>query len=51
MAKQVQAMCQIIVDTYDGDAARVWTTAADGKEPLKRVCAGGCERARTPPTV
>ena len=39
MAKRVQAMCQLIVDTYDGDAARVWTTAADGKELLKRVAA------------
>lgn len=39
MAKRVQAMCQIIVDAYDGDAARVWTTAADGKELLKRVAA------------
>jgi hypothetical protein len=41
MAKRVQAMCQLIVDTYDGDAARVWTTAADGKELLKRVAAPG----------
>ncbi len=39
MAKRVQAMCQLIVDTYDGDAARVWTAAADGKELLKRVAA------------
>lgn len=39
MAKRVQGMCQIIVDTYDGDAARVWTTAADGRELLKRVAA------------
>jgi uncharacterized HhH-GPD family protein len=39
MAKRVQAMCQLMVDTYDGDAARVWTTAADGKELLKRVAA------------
>lgn len=39
MAKRVQAMCQLIVDTYDGDAARVWTTAADGKELLRRVAA------------
>lgn len=39
MATRVRAMCQLIVDTYDGDAARVWTTAADGKELLKRVAA------------
>ncbi|WP_374581064.1 HhH-GPD-type base excision DNA repair protein [Frankia sp. CiP3] len=39
MAKRVQSMCQLIVDTYDGNAARVWTTAADGKELLRRVAA------------
>ncbi|KLL11436.1 MULTISPECIES: HhH-GPD-type base excision DNA repair protein [Protofrankia] len=39
MAKRVQALCRIVVDTYDGDAARVWTTAADGKELLKQVSA------------
>jgi uncharacterized HhH-GPD family protein len=39
MAKRVQALCQLIVDTYDGDAARAWTTAADGRELLKRVAA------------
>jgi uncharacterized HhH-GPD family protein len=39
MARRVQAMCRIVVDTYDGDAARVWTTATDGRELLKRVSA------------
>ncbi len=39
MARRVQAMCQLIVDTYDGDAARVWTTAGDGKALLKQVAA------------
>ena len=29
MAKRVQALCAAIVDDYDGDAARVWTTADD----------------------
>jgi len=39
MAKRVQALCQLVVDTYDGDAARVWTTAVEGKELLKPVAA------------
>jgi uncharacterized HhH-GPD family protein len=39
MAKRTQALCQIVVDRYDGDAARVWTTAQDGRELLKRVAA------------
>src|SRR5215207_5486816 len=37
MAKRVQAMCQTVVDQYDGDVSNVWTGAADGKELLKRV--------------
>lgn len=39
MAKRVQAMCQAVVDQYDGDAANVWKQAADGKDLLKRVAA------------
>jgi uncharacterized HhH-GPD family protein len=39
MAKRVQAMCQAVVDQYDGDVATVWTGAADGKELLKRISA------------
>lgn len=39
MAKRVQAMCQVVVDQYDGDVATVWTNAVDGKELLKRVSA------------
>jgi uncharacterized HhH-GPD family protein len=39
MAKRVQAMCQAVVDQYDGDAANVWTQAADGADLLKRVAA------------
>jgi hypothetical protein len=34
MAKRVQALCQLVVDSYSGDAARVWSTAADGRELL-----------------
>ncbi len=36
-AKRVQALAQIIVDEYDGDAANVWGTAKSGAELLKRV--------------
>ena len=39
MAKRVQAMCQAVVEQYDGDVAKVWTAAADGKDLLKRVAA------------
>ena len=37
MAKRVQELCQLVVDQYGGDAATVWTTAADGKELLRRI--------------
>ncbi|MDQ2728925.1 MAG: Fe-S cluster assembly protein HesB [Actinomycetota bacterium] len=36
-AKRVQALCRSVVDDYGGDAASVWTGAADGKDLLKRV--------------
>ncbi|MCK9903179.1 Fe-S cluster assembly protein HesB [Parafrankia colletiae] len=39
MAQRTQKLCQIVIDSYDGDAARVWTAAADGKDLLKRVAA------------
>ncbi|MBX6389352.1 MAG: Fe-S cluster assembly protein HesB [Frankia sp.] len=39
MAKRVQALCQLLVDRYDGAAAAVWTGAADGRELLRRVSA------------
>ena len=32
MAKRVQELAAHVRDTYDGDAARVWTDAADGDE-------------------
>ena len=32
MAKRVQALAAHVRDRYDGDAARVWTDAADGSE-------------------
>jgi uncharacterized HhH-GPD family protein len=37
MAKRVQALCQLLVDQYGGDAAAVWTTAVDGKDLLHRI--------------
>jgi uncharacterized HhH-GPD family protein len=37
MAARVQALCQVIVDDYGGDAARIWKTATDGNELLARV--------------
>lgn len=36
-AKRVQELCRIVVDEYDGRPERVWTTAADGAELLRRV--------------
>jgi uncharacterized HhH-GPD family protein len=37
MAVRVQEVCRVLVERYDGDAATVWSTAADGRELLKRV--------------
>lgn len=38
MAKRIQALAQIIVDRYDGDAAALWTSGdPDGKELLRRL--------------
>jgi uncharacterized HhH-GPD family protein len=39
MSARVQALCQALVDDYDGDAAAVWTTAKDGPELLRRLMA------------
>ncbi len=36
-AGRVQQLCQIIVDDYDGDAARVWEGASSGADLLRRV--------------
>jgi uncharacterized HhH-GPD family protein len=32
MAGRVQSACQIIVDSYEGDAAALWARATDGKQ-------------------
>lgn len=38
MAKRIQALAQIIVDRYDGDAAGLWTAGRpDGPELLRRL--------------
>jgi uncharacterized HhH-GPD family protein len=37
MAKRTQDLCQTIVEDYGGEAARVWTEAADGADLAKRI--------------
>ena len=37
MALRVQELCRLLVDRYDGDAARVWTEAKTGTELAKRI--------------
>ena len=37
MGRRTQALCQAIVDQYDGDAAAIWRTASDGRGLLKRL--------------
>lgn len=37
MAARLQELARIVEETYAGDASRLWTEAADGKDLLKRV--------------
>jgi uncharacterized HhH-GPD family protein len=37
MAARVQALCQIVVERYDGDAEQVWAGATTGRDLLQRV--------------
>ncbi|GAB40338.1 MULTISPECIES: HhH-GPD-type base excision DNA repair protein [Gordonia] len=37
MAGRVQSLARVIVDEYDGDTARLWTTATTGKELFDRI--------------
>jgi len=37
MAARVQDLARLLVSSYDGDAARVWTTASSGAELLSRI--------------
>src|SRR5258706_4895038 len=39
MGKRVQAVSQVIVDEYGGDASRIWTEAKDGEDLQRRLLA------------
>jgi uncharacterized HhH-GPD family protein len=39
MAQRVQALCRVVVATYDGDASRIWTDARDGADLRARLLA------------
>ena len=39
MARRVQAMCRAVADQYRNDVSNVWSTAADGRELLRRIAA------------
>lgn len=37
MAARLQELARLVVEQYDGDAARLWTEAADGRDLLRRI--------------
>jgi hypothetical protein len=37
MAKRVQELCAVVVEDYDGNAARIWTEASDASDLRKRI--------------
>jgi uncharacterized HhH-GPD family protein len=37
MAERTQKLCKAVADEYDGDAAAIWISAADGTDLLKRL--------------
>lgn len=39
MAERTQKLCAAVAEEYDGDAARIWTEAADGKDLFARLSA------------
>ena len=39
MSSRLQELARIVTDEYNGDASRLWTEAADGKDLLKRIMA------------
>jgi uncharacterized HhH-GPD family protein len=39
MAKRLQELARIVEQDYAGDASRIWTEAADGRDLLRRVMA------------
>ena len=38
MGRRVQAMCAIVAQDYDGDAARIWSDGVDAAEVERRLC-------------
>ncbi|HUF06454.1 MAG TPA: HhH-GPD-type base excision DNA repair protein [Candidatus Binatia bacterium] len=39
MAKRVRELAAYVADTYDGDAARLWTDASDARDLKRRIAA------------
>jgi len=39
MAKRVHELAEYVANTYDGDAARLWTEASDGRDLKRRIAA------------
>lgn len=39
MAKRVRELAAFVAETYDGDAARIWTDATDGRDLQRRLAA------------
>jgi len=37
MAKRVQDLARLLIERFDADPASVWTSAADGKDMVKRI--------------
>lgn len=37
MAKRTHALCELLVERYDGDAAAIWTTSKDPAEVFARI--------------
>jgi uncharacterized HhH-GPD family protein len=37
MAARVQELCRLLVERYDGDPAKVWVDAPDGRTAFKRI--------------
>ncbi len=37
MAQRVQELASVVSEEYDGDAARIWRDATDGKDLRKRI--------------
>lgn len=37
MSARLQALAQIVVDEYDGDASKIWTEASSGADLVKRI--------------